>query len=78
VPYLIRIAETQTYERAFHLLTGFGTCFVRGRRYIQCTRRSTKKLKFIEDLFKRYVSKQNTQLEASKKDMFDKMGVQGG
>jgi hypothetical protein len=26
-------------------------------------------------LFKRYASKQNTQLEASKKGMFDKMGV---
>jgi hypothetical protein len=27
-------------------------------------------------LFKRYASKQNTQLEASKKGMFDKMGVE--
>ena len=33
-------------------------------------------MEFIGDLFKRYASKQNTQLEASQKGMLDKMDVE--
>jgi hypothetical protein len=33
-------------------------------------------VEFIRDLFKRYVSKQNTKIKASQKGMLDKMGVE--
>jgi phosphoribosyl-ATP pyrophosphohydrolase len=44
------------------------------RKFYQ--RQTEGQLKFIGDLFKRYASKTKSQFEASKKGMFDKMGVE--